>query len=415
MKRICCAIPHESSSHLAKPFGYLASAGAHLKARQACLLLVLLWPMLLSSATVPTGFADISIGGYWPEVAGLTFDDTGRMYVWERAGRIWIFENDVQLPTPLIDISDEVGAWEDHGLLSVVLHPNFRQNGYIYLYYVVDHHYLAYYGTPNYNSASNEYYQATIVRVTRYTARLSDNFSSVDPASRTILLGESASTGVPSTFESHIGGTLVFGTDGTLLLSTGDGAQLNDAGSNPLSYYAQALNEGIITPKENVGAFRAQMINSLSGKILRLDPLTGNGVPSNPFFDSANPRAARSRIWALGLRNPFRMTLRPQTGSHNPADGNPGVLYVGDVGYDTWEELSVVTGPGLNLGWPVFEGLEVGLGGISGSGDLFSVRGRREHEVMTPKLTAPQPWSIGRSALAIARARGTPIPPPTTV
>src|SRR2546426_11353065 len=126
MKR-CCTFRHESLFHQVTLI-----TGAHLKALQACLLLVLLWPRLLSAATVPTGFADISMGGYWPEVAGLTFDDTGRMYVWERAGRIWIFENDVQLPTPLLDISDEVGAWEDHGLLSVALHPNFRQNGYSY-------------------------------------------------------------------------------------------------------------------------------------------------------------------------------------------------------------------------------------------------------------------------------------------
>src|SRR5882762_10779793 len=144
MKRTC-AIRHEPFSHLIIPSRFLATAGANLKILQVCLLLLLLWPILLSSATVPAGFADISLGGYWPEVTGLTFDETGRMYVSERAGRIWIFENDVQLPTPLIDISDEVGAWEDHGLLSVALHPNFRQNGYVYLYYVVDHHHLAYY------------------------------------------------------------------------------------------------------------------------------------------------------------------------------------------------------------------------------------------------------------------------------
>ena len=51
-------------------------------------------------------------------------------------------------------------------------------------------------------------------------------------------------------------------------------------------------------------------------------------------------------MWALGLRNPFRMTLRPGTGSHNPADGNPGEFTLGDVGYDTWEETDIVTGPG---------------------------------------------------------------------
>ena len=89
----------------------------------------------------------------------------------------------------MIDIREEVGAWDDHGLLGVALHPNFRQNGYIYLLYAVDHHYLTKFGTPAYNPATNEYNRATMGRITRYTARASDNFHSVDPASRTILAG----------------------------------------------------------------------------------------------------------------------------------------------------------------------------------------------------------------------------------
>ena len=324
----------------------------------ALALFVLLWADDADCATVPAGFADIDVSGYWEGIAGIVFDATGRLYAWERTGRIWIFENDVKLATPLIDISDEVGGWDDLGLLGVALHPNFSQNGYIYLFYTVDHHHLAYYGTPNYNVNSNEYHQATIGRLTRYTARVSDNFHSVDPASRKVLIGESASTGIPIVFNTHGPDSLVFGTDGTLLAACGEGAHVSDDGSNPVTYYQQALNEGIIRPAENVGAFRAQMVNSLSGKILRIDPDTGNGIPSNPFYDPSNPRAPRSRVWALGIRQPFRIALRPGTGSHNPADGNPGVLYFGDVGHDTWEELSVVTGPGRNFGWPIFEGLE---------------------------------------------------------
>ena len=93
--------------------------------------------------------------------------------------------------------------------------------------------------------------------------------------------------------------------------------------------------------------------------MLRIDPATGNGLPSNPYYDAANPRSARSRVWALGLRNPFRMGLQPNTGSHFPPDGNPGVLYVGHVGWNTWEALDVVTGPKQNFGWPIYEGLSV--------------------------------------------------------
>jgi glucose/arabinose dehydrogenase len=329
----------------------------------------------LEGANLPADFVETDITGYWPEIAGVTFDSSGVMYAWERSGKVWIVENDVKLPTPLIDISEEVGAYEDYGLLGFALDPGFRQNGYLYLLYVVDHHHLAHFGTAGYDPAANEYNRATIGRITRYTARASDNYRSVDPASRKILLGETASTGFPLLFFTHGVGSLIFGTDGTLLASCGDGAGLSDSGGDDTSYYAQGLSEGIIQPKENIGAFRAQMVDSLSGKVLRLDPETGDGVPGNPFYDSARPRSARSRVWALGLRNPFRMALQPGTGSLAPAEARPGVLVVTDVGYDTWEEVSVITGPGMNFGWPIFEGFGAGY----------------DADIDPPNLDAPNP------------------------
>ena len=316
------------------------------------------------AATLPAGFTETILNGpagaNWNECVGMTFDDSGRMYVWERAGRVWIQEYGASSWSLLIDIGEEVGGWRDFGLLGFALDPNFRDNGYIYLMYVVDRHYLMNYGTPNYNPSSNEYFAATIGRITRYTARAGDGFKSVDYSSRRVLLGETKTAGFPILYESHGVGSLMFGTDGTLLASCGDGASYssNDIGSAPETYYAQALSDGILKPKENVGAYRAQLVDSLSGKIVRIDPATGDGIPSNPFYDPANPRAARSRVWALGLRNPYRMTLRPETGSHLRSDGNPGVLYIGDVGYDTWEELDVCAGRGQNFGWPAFEGIE---------------------------------------------------------
>lgn len=332
----------------------------------------LLCPLLLGSALtfyvhatgLPPGFSEEAIPGPWNEPVGLTFEPRqhvpgGRSYVWERAGRVWIVEDGVRLPSPLINITEEVGAWRDFGLLGFALHPNFRENGFIYLAYTVDHHHLTKFGTTNYHSASNEYFMATIHRVTRYTARAEDDFRSVDPATRTILIGESITNGFPSLHQSHGIGSLVFGADGTLLVSCGDGASYSstDIGSASETYFARALAERIIRTNENVGAFRAQMVNSLSGKILRIDPDTGDGIPGNPFFDVAHPHSTRSRVWSLGLRNPFRMTLRPGTGSTNRADANPGVLYIGDVGLQTYEDLNVATAGGQNFGWPLYEGL----------------------------------------------------------
>jgi len=314
----------------------------------------------LAALSLPGGFSDTTVGSGWNEAVGITFASDGRMFVWERAGRIWIVESGVKASTPFLDISPEVGGWRDFGLLGFCLDPDFYTNGYVYLFYVVDHHHAKYFGTTNYSASTDEYYQATIGRITRYTARASDGFRSVDPASRKVLFGNSLTNGNAILHESHGVGTILFGSDGTLLASCGDGASYSstDLGSASETYYAQGLSEGIIRPNENVGAYRAQMVNSFSGKILRLDPDTGDGIPGNPFYDPAAPRAPRSLVWAMGFRNPCRMTLRPGTGSHNRADGNPGSLYVGDVGWRTWEELSVCTGPGQNFGWPAFEGLE---------------------------------------------------------
>lgn len=318
----------------------------------------------LSAFTLPAGFSEVAVGSDWTEPVGVAFDPSpdaaNRVYVWERAGRVWIVENGVKLPTPLLDISDEVGAWRDHGMLGLALHPNFHQNGYIYVSYVVDRHHLMNAGTPAYNPATNEYFAATIGRITRYTARSANNFTSVDPASRKVLVGETKSTGIPICYQSHGVGQLVFGNDGMLLASCGESSNHEevDDGTKPnLTYATQALADGIITAKENVGAFRSQLIGSLSGKILRLDPETGNGVVGNPFFLATRPRAAQSRVWALGFRNPFRFTVRPETGSHDPAEADPGVIVLGDVGWGAWEEINVINGPGKNCGWPLFEGL----------------------------------------------------------
>lgn len=311
------------------------------------------------AVTLPPGFVEEPIGGTWEQAVGMTFANDGRLFVWEKSGKVWIVDHGVRQEKPFLDISEEVGDWRDFGLLGFALHPNFLQNGYVYLFYVVDYHYLEYFGTADYDPLASIDYHDTIGRLTRYTANAADGHTSVDLSSRKVLLGETISSGVPILHQSHGVGTLLFGTDGTLLASTGDGGSYvdMDLGGPSLGSSNTGLADGIITPKEDVGAFRAQLVDSLSGKILRLDPDTGDGLPSNPFYDASAPRAARSRVWALGFRNPYRMTLRPDTGSHNPADADPGVLYVGDVGWATWEELDVVSKPGQNFGWPIFEGL----------------------------------------------------------
>ncbi|UOG75292.1 PQQ-dependent sugar dehydrogenase [Hymenobacter tibetensis] len=302
----------------------------------------------------PAGFSSVVESTGWNEAVGLTFNRTGSdLFVWERPGTVWTVRNGQK--HLLLDISEEVGGWRDFGLLGFALHPDFATNGYFYVLYTVDRHHLMHYGTPSYSSTADEYYNATINRLTRYRATRTAEGYAVDLSSRTILIGATPQTGIAILHTSHGPGSLVFGTDGSLLVSSGDGASFdsNDVGSAGETYYAQGLIDGIISQEQNVGALRAQQLESYSGKVLRIDPMTGNGLPNNPFYQSSAPNSVKSKVWALGLRNPFRMTLKPGTGSAT----DPGVLYIGDVGNNSWEEINAAVRPGMNFGWPLFEGL----------------------------------------------------------
>ncbi len=318
--------------------------------------------------TVPATWPVTNLGSGWDMPVGVAFSKDGqKLFVWEKGGKLYVCNRNAttqlydKQTTPVLDISAEVGNWNDMGMLGFALDPAFETNGLIYLSYIVDRHYLLYYGTPQYDpppgdNASAQ--KATIGRITRYQTVNNGGIITANLASRTILLGETISTGIPILYDSHGVGTLLFAADGTLIASCGDAASYAayDAGSVSHTYYVQALADGIIRPNENVGSFRSQMLTSLSGKILRLNPANGDGVPSNPFYDPAQPRSAKSRVYAFGLRNPFRITIRPGTGSTNPASGDIGEIYVADVGMGTWEELTVIKEPGTNCGWPFFEG-----------------------------------------------------------
>ncbi len=325
---------------------------------------------VIFSQTFPAGFQMTDIGTGWVQPAGAQFSPDGqKLFVWEKGGKVFVCNRDVngvyvKQTTPVLDISDEVGNWRDHGLLGFALDPSFSTNGYFYLLYVVDRYYLFNFGKLGYNPATNEYYKATIGRVTRFQATMNGTNLVSDPANRLILIGETPSTGIPQLYESHGVGALAFADDGTLIVSTGDGASYssNDGGSASETYYLQALADGIIRSEENVGAFRSQMLNSLNGKILRINPANGDGLPSNPFYDASAPRSAKSRVYAFGFRNPYRFSIKPGTGSTNPAAGDIGEIFIGDVGYNTWEEMDIIKEPGVNCGWPLFEGLTPVLG-----------------------------------------------------
>lgn len=316
--------------------------------------------------TLPPAFVSELVSTNWNQLTGFTFDPLKRLYVYEKEGYVWTVDsNGVKASTPLLNLREEVGGWRDHGLNGLALDPDFLSNGYIYLMYTVDRHHLMKFGTPQYNPNTDEYFAATIIRVTRYTVDVANgNFNSIVPGSRFVLIGSTRKNGIPLLHESHSGGQIFFGDDKTLLISTGDGASYNlvDGGSSNDTYWAQGLTDSIIRPAENCGSFRSQLVNCLAGKILRIDRMTGAGLPTNPFYNAANPFEAQSLVWALGLRNPYRTSFRVGSGNIDPTAGDPGTLYIGDVGWTQWEDLHVCDRPGLNFGWPIYEGMNTNSG-----------------------------------------------------
>jgi len=334
--------------------------------------------VLLQAQVLPTGFfsTNATNTSEWNEPVGAAFSEDGnQLFIWEKRGHVYVSNRNASIGLhykqvlEVIDISEEVGNWSDMGLLGFALDPNFSSTGgYIYLFYVVDRYYLLNSESPSYDPvpANLDKPGATIGRITRYTTSIVDGNLVADPTSRKILLGETITTGIPILHLSHSVGTLAFAADGTLLATTGDGASYEDTDVGEITnddpavgtntFYADALADGIITANEDVGAFRSQMLNSLSGKLLRLNRETGDGMSSNPFFDANAPHSAKSRVWALGFRNPFRMSVKPGAGSENPSAGDIGEIFVGDVGSGQAEELNIVTAPGQNFGWPIYEG-----------------------------------------------------------
>jgi glucose/arabinose dehydrogenase len=328
------------------------------------LSLIPLLGICFSTFAQPSGFQDQlkvlgDAGNGLFATIGITFDEVGQMYAHEKDGKVWAIRfntNNVEQRYLMLDLTNEVLNNNDLGLVSMELDPNFLSNGYFYLMYAVNRQFLID-GTDGGDDASQS---GSIVRVTRYTADVnaSPSFSVVVPNSRLVLLGTTPQEGIPILGVNHGGGCLKFGSDGTLLVSTGDGGATGGFDIGDQGYYNEAMALGIITPAQNIGTYRSQRDDCLNGKVLRINPANGDGIPSNPLYNSTLPRSAESRMWAKGLRNPFRMTLIPNTGEHYPSEGNPGIIVVGDVGSSFREEINTITAPNQNFGWPHYEGID---------------------------------------------------------
>jgi glucose/arabinose dehydrogenase len=234
--------------------------------------------------------------------------DLDRLFVVERPGRVVVIDDGQLLPTPALDVSAKITQASEGGLQSIAFAPDFDTSRRVYGFY-----------TRNEDPGTPEIEFGDIV-IAEWTMDPTDP-NVIDPATeREVMVVEHSAK------QNHNGGGLLFGPDGYLWLSLGDGD------TQPIP---------------------SQDLSRLLGKVLRIDPREADGMPytippDNPFVDE--PGAA-PEVWVYGFRNPFRMGF----------DAVNGDLWIGDVGQNRFEELNLLRGadgrlPGANFGWRITEG-----------------------------------------------------------
>lgn len=245
-------------------------------------------------------------------------DGTGRLLVNDQVGTIHVMQKDGKLDEKLfLDLRSKLtklnSGFDERGLLGLALHPKFKSNRKLYVFYSAP---LRAGAPTNFNCTSH---------LSEFTAAA--DFSSADPASERVLLQ------IDKPQFNHNGGRILFGPDGYLYIGTGDGGGGNDG-------VGSLENEIGHAPEGN-----GQNTSTLLGKILRIDVNKGTpyAIPSdNPF---AKDKKGRPEIFAYGLRNPWGLAFDR---------GGRREFFVADVGQNLYEEINIVT-KGGNYGWRVRE------------------------------------------------------------
>lgn len=260
-------------------------------------------------------------------------DDSGRIFVVERVGRVRVVTKDNQvLPDPFLDLtnfnplgSDVQTGFVEQGLWSIAFHPKFKENGYVFVHY-----------------ASLPFNGASIIA--RFTV---DKSSPNRITKEQLLKSVKVIMNIPQPYYNHYGGMIAFGPDGKLYIGKGDAGWEGDP-----------LDAG-------------QSLNVLWGKMLRIDVDTPDykayAIPNdNPFAQADKPQlmslfgineqgfaknkiGSRPEIWAYGLRNPYMFHF----------DQKSGDLFIADVGQNHWEEIDwqpAASKGGENYGWKFNQG-----------------------------------------------------------
>ena len=241
-------------------------------------------------------------------------DGSNRIFIPQKTGEIKVFDKNFASLGTFLTVSG-ISTDGERGLLSLCFHPQYKTNGLFFVYYT--------------NSSGD-------LEVARYKIGSgNDSTNLARPSSKKIVI-----TIPHPTYGNHNGGTLRFGRDGFLYLSTGDGGSGGDPSNN------------------------AQNTSVLLGKMLRLNVNTSETAPyytippTNPF---------RNEILSYGLRNPFRWNFDRLTGD----------MWIGDVGQSAFEEINRCSKDslvGINFGWRCYEGNAVyNATGCTGTNYKFPV------------------------------------------
>jgi PKD repeat protein/glucose/arabinose dehydrogenase len=330
----------------------LATAGSWLAA-----------PTSARAATLPAGFQESIVFSGLTNPTAVRFSPDGRVFVAEKRGVIKVFDSLTDAtPDVFADLNVNVYNFWDRGLLGMTLAPNFPADPFVYVLYTYDHELGSTQPAPRWGTPGTYSDPCpTPPGATGDGCLVSGRLSRLQAAGNAMTGGEQVLVeDWCQQYPSHSVGTVEFGTNGALYASGGDGASFNfaDYGQdgtplNPCGDPPGGPGTVLTPPTAEGGALRSQDLRtsgdpvSLDGTVIRVDPATGAALPDNPAASATDPN--QRRIIAHGLRNPFRFTTRPNTDE----------LWVGDVGWNDWEEINVlpVLGAVENFGWPCYEGV----------------------------------------------------------